>query len=713
MENIYSRVAELVEANKEKMTMAELFQSQTYLSFIKRKAANIISGTFYMLRNEGFAATKQEEDRLLASLGIELIHQPAKKGEEEITAYAADSGQFGRRIVCINTGCSFVEGQDTREEKHMAVLGLLYHEIGHMLFTDYPTLRAWSYQLKRGKWFPKEPQDMNTVAGINLSQNMRDPEFVQVFAHCADSVSNCLEDGYVEREINYMCPGTGKDALAIMNMVLYETSEALENDDPNNPKKYVPGRDFFDVLRQVLLYCEFGEVKIADDYNGPLTDYIYDCVEVIDDYKLQRDPAKRCEGVNEMLCIMAPLIDKAIQEQKQANQQNQQQGQQGQRSGQGSGQGGQQSAASQICQGISGIERSINTSNRNSNCSSAALNNPSQSQNQGANGQQSGEKSAGGNGDASLDAAVQEIDSIINFLASALANQQAEEERVKDLNRDGTNIDCSEYGLSETVSVSVTRAAEVPESNIAAYDRVAGEIQNISRSLQRDIKRVLKDRREGGKRKNLPFGRRLEVSSIVHDDGKYFSRNKLPTETPRLGVGLLVDESGSTSGPLIQAATIASLVVEDFCRELNIPHLIYGYTSGSKDAAIISYAEPQEIDGANRYRVTGMKARGGTPTASAMVFMTKQMLKLTADVRLLIVITDGCSADNYEIDGNERFIEKMIRVLHKDNVIVVAAGIGSDREQVEKEFGDNFMDITDIDMMPEQLVDLIKRNLVV
>ena len=252
MENIYSRVTELVEAKKQKMTMAELFQSPTYASFIKRKAANIISGTFYMLRKEGFVASRQMEDRLLASLTIQLIHEPPQKGKEEITAYAADSGQFGQHLICINTACSFVSEQESREEQHMAVLGLLYHEIGHLLFTDYPTTRAWSYQLQRGKWFPKEPKGMNTVAGINLAQSMADPEFLQVFSHCADSVDNCLEDGYVEREISLMCPGTGKDALAVMNMVLYETSEYLENDDPNNPKKNVPGRDFLDVLHQVL-----------------------------------------------------------------------------------------------------------------------------------------------------------------------------------------------------------------------------------------------------------------------------------------------------------------------------------------------------------------------------------------------------------------------------------------------------------------------------
>lgn len=754
MENIYSRVAELVEENKQKMTMTDLFQSPLYASFIKRKAANIISGTFYTLRNEGFVASKQEEDRLLASLDIQLVHVPPKKGEEEITAYTTDSGQFGQRVICINTASTFVSQQDTREEQHMAVLGLLYHEIGHVLFTDFPTGRAWSYQLEHGKWFPKEPSRLNTVSGINLTQSMADNEFLRVFSRCADSIANCLEDGYIEREVNLMCPGTGKDALATMNMVLYESSKTLEDDDPNAPKPYMPGREFSEVLQQILLYCEFGEVKISEKYTGPLLDIIYDSIEVIDDFKCERDPQKRHEGVNELLCILAPLIDKAIKEQKKANQPQQQQNpqnQKGQNTGagcsgngaaggsgtlgnsgngnsaggngnngsangvNGSSENGQQSVANQLCQMIANIEQAVGASNKNEGCSSAAVNNPNQAQNTGAAQQQSSPNSKGaGNGAGSLAAAAQELNSIAENLATARANCQAEEEREKDLKREGKHMDCSDYGMSSDVSVEVNRAAEVPAGNISAYEKVANDIQGISRGLQRDIRRVLKDRREGGKRKNLPFGRRLEISSIVHDDGKYFSRNKLPTETPRLGVGILIDESGSTHGALIKAATIASLVVEDFCRELAIPHLIYGYTTGGRAAAsIISYAEPQEVDNGNRYRITGMQSRGGTPTAAAMAYMAKRIMKLPADVRLLVVITDGESYDNFKAGDGERVIEKMIRLLRKDNVIVVAAGIGSDRRKVESEFGENFMDITDINMMPEQLVELIKHNLVV
>lgn len=733
MQDIYSRVAELVDAGKHNMKMAELFQSRVYADFIKKKAASIISGTFYTLRQAGFSASVAQENKLLSSLEIKLMHDP----KSDVTAYAQDDGQYGRHLIVINTACDFVSQQGSREAQHLSVLGLLYHEIGHQLFTDYPTARAWSFQLERGRWFPSEPERINTVDGINLAQNMQDKDYRRILQSCGHSVANCLEDGYIEREVNLMCPGTGKRAIETMNEVLWDGVDYLQDDDPANPRPHQPGQEFGDLLQQILLYCEFGEIRVSEDYTGPLLDTVYECCEIIDECRFERDPQKRQKGVNELLCVLGPFIDKAVEEQKQHDQQNQQnqQGQQGQQGQSGQGQGsagnqnqagsqngsGMQSAANALQQLISSVEQAVGASSKNENCTSQAINNPSDVKNAGAAATQDSAQSPGkpgkgvaGNNAGSLDAAVR---SELNNLADAFTRGQAcataESERTAELNREGKHMDCSQYGLSSNLSVNVTRAADVSDTNVRAYEQVEGEIRAISRGLQRDIKRILKDRRESGKRKNLPFGRRLEVSSIVHDDAKYFSRNKLPTETPRLGVGILVDQSGSTGGELINAAMTASLVVEDFCRELDIPHLIYGYTSGRDAAQIFSYAEPQEIDNGNRYRITGMAATGGTPTAAAMAYMSKRMMSLAADVRLLIVITDGQAFDDAMNSDGERVIAKMTRLLRKDNVIVVAAGIGSDREAVENQFGGSFMDITDINRMPEQLVELIKRNLVV
>lgn len=729
MDDIYSRVSELIAEEKEKITMREVFESPTYAAFLRKKAQNIISGTFYELRNMGFCASQAEEDRLLENLRVEVVYKPEEK---DFTAYAEDYGRNHGQLVCLNAGHDLVTEQTSRERKHLALLGFLYHEIGHILFTDYPTCRAWKYRLKEGRWFPQEPKEFNTVTGINLAQNMQDADFLNVMVQCADVIDNCIEDGFIEREVCGICPGMGKDALATLNDEFFERAQELKNRDPDDPEAKKPGYEFFAILRQVLLYSKFDEIKIAEDYNEALGGPIYECIEIVDKCKYERDPQKRIAGTNSILCILSPYIDKAIAEQMQENkesspqQNNNQQGTQsgagnasgngGAGSSQGQG-GGKGNAAGQIGQKIQQLKKQVGASSQNPNNTSSAVNNPGENGNQNAPSSQiaqgSAPKGPGSMGDGNLEAAAKETENLINSIATSKAKKQAEKERTADLNNESKEVDYSAFGLPSNTQIQVSRAASVPDSNIEAYTKVAPEIQNVSRGLQRDIKRLLKDRREGGKRKNLPFGRRLEVTSIVHNDAKYFSRNKMPTETPRLGVGLLVDESGSTAGDLINAATIASLVVEDFCRELDIPHLIYGYTSRRGSTNLISYAEPHEIDSGNRYRITGMDARGGTPTATALTYMANRIMKLPADIRLLIVISDGGSGDNVKTSDGEYVIKKMIRYLQKRKVIVVAAGIGDDRREVKKEFGDNFMDISDIDMMPEQLILLIKQNLVV
>ena len=151
---------------------------------------------------------------------------------------------------------------------------------------------------------------------------------------------------------------------------------------------------------------------------------------------------------------------------------------------------------------------------------------------------------------------------------------------------------------------------------------------------------------------------------------------------------------------------------------LTIPHIISGYTTGGASVNIISYAEPGTVDGNDKYRITGMQARGGTPTKAGLLYMLQRLRKMPVDVRLLIVITDGESGDNsdvkvpYTTNPEGKPIRKIVREAKKEGTIIVAAGIGSDREKVCNEFGaDNFMDITNLDDMPEQLIGLIKDNI--
>ena len=203
--NIYKRVDDLVNEYTEKMKMPEVFMSPEYLAFIRQKAANIISGTFYHLRQEGFAATQSAEDRILHNLSVNLMHDP----QSEITAFAADNGGQGQ-LIGINTGHELVMSHPAREEQHLAVLGMLYHELGHVLYTDYPTKRSWLRKLESKGWFPQAPGGINTPGGVIVEQLLQDEDLRPLVIDLASGIENRIEDGYIETEVRLMCPGMGR-----------------------------------------------------------------------------------------------------------------------------------------------------------------------------------------------------------------------------------------------------------------------------------------------------------------------------------------------------------------------------------------------------------------------------------------------------------------------------------------------------------------------
>ena len=123
---------------------------------------------------------------------------------------------------------------------------------------------------------------------------------------------------------------------------------------------------------------------------------------------------------------------------------------------------------------------------------------------------------------------------------------------------------------------------------------------------------------------------------------------------------------------------------------MELPCYICGYTTASNygGTQILEYVD-QDIDGKDKYRITGMASRGGTPTMPAMRYMGEKLSREQAEQRLLLVSTDGCS------DGGRESIQQVIKDLRKkNNIIVIGAGIGSSRGSVEHEIGDNFIDIS-------------------
>lgn len=198
---------------------------------------------------------------------------------------------------------------------------------------------------------------------------------------------------------------------------------------------------------------------------------------------------------------------------------------------------------------------------------------------------------------------------------------------------------------------------------------------------------------------------RVEASLIHHNDGKCFSKSKSPEDVPELCVGVLLDQSESTMGEIINYERLLALTIEDMCRSIEIPAIINGYSGGGGTVRIISYVEPNSVDRKNALRLTSMRADGGTPTAEALAYILNRLEKRPEPSKILFVVTDGNS-------NNKAYLPMLLAEAKRNHIMVIAAGIGACRQSIHSEFPENFLDISDMNSMPRNICNIIKRKLV-
>ena len=306
--------------------------------------------------------------------------------------------------------------------------------------------------------------------------------------------------------------------------------------------------------------------------------------------------------------------------------------------------------------------------------------------------------------------AASDIERMLEKMAEKAACKQLENERLQELNEAAQSIS---YGdIHNGVEIQVHRISEVDEELQDQYHEICGPLLNISRQLQRSLVQKLKDQQRGGKQTGLVMGRRLDAHALCRNDGKVFYKNNLPNEIPRISVGLLLDESGSMScGDRSTYARAAAIILYDFCQALNIPIMVYGHSTGwGSGVDLYSYAEFDSIDRDDKYRLMDISARGSNRDGAALRFVAEQLSKRTEEVRILILVSDGQpAAHGYSGTAAEEDLRGIKQEYRRKGILFVAAAIGDDKQNIERIYGDSFLDITDLNQLPVKLTAVIKR----
>ena len=661
--------------------------------------------------------------------------------------------------ITINAGNPAITEFPTREERYQMVLGLFAHELGHCLYTDFLTQQTYRNNLSACRWYPEQPklarvQDVKNE-GEFWEYAQENPQNLALLGRVAHEISNVLEDAAMENRVLERFPGTLGQALDFVRAWQWRemptVTQLKEREAQGTPM-------FYCLLQLFLSYGKFGELKYgAEPLSEEHIQTVFELLPLLDNDLRATSGKNRWNTVN---CILIRCWEhvreylealKRRYEEKKAS-------------------GGTGSVFSQLEEELStlvgGSTRgegvtapvseetegpSLPQPEKREKTHALADGNPSEED------ENSGEKlstagvsseSAAGNRSEKQEITPEEtgrmplmetdsvsepmgggieinrdyhpeisntveaeMERLLDTMAEKTVCQELEQDRLRELNQEAQSIS---YGdIHKGVAIRVNRMTEVPPEMVTQYNAIAGPLLAISKQLQKSLLRQLRDQQRGGKQTGLLMGRRLDAHALFRSDGKVFTKNALPIQPPEMAVGLLLDESGSmASCDRATYARASAIILYDFCQALRVPVMVYGHSTGGSGVELYSYSEFDAIDREDQYRLVDISARGSNRDGAALRFVAERLSHRPEELKLLILVSDGQPADTgYYGTAAEEDLRGIQQEYRRKGILFVAAAIGDDKENMERIYGDSFLDITDLNQLPVKLTQVVKRFL--
>lgn len=214
-------------------------------------------------------------------------------------------------VIRINTGSHMVTKVRGRENRYEIVTGLFSHELGHVLFTDFPASQTYSNTLACYRWFPAAPALKSSADFRNenefwdyLKADLKNLQMVQMVAHY---ISNVLEDGYIENRMLNSFPGTLGYCLDKVRQSQYEdipsVTQLIEGEEDGHH------HIFESILQLMLSYAKFGVIRYGDE---PLSDervqVVFGLINDIDAALMTHSAKERLQVVSLILIRCWPYI---------------------------------------------------------------------------------------------------------------------------------------------------------------------------------------------------------------------------------------------------------------------------------------------------------------------------------------------------------------------------------------------------------------------
>lgn len=592
--------------------------------------------------------------------------------------------------ITINFGNPFASRLRTNYPVyHIYVVGLLAHELGHIFYTDFDDSIKYMNEIGRGNIYPEKPVHKNADAFEESLKDENNRKLIQAVAHTID---NILEDIYVNRMQSTNLGGLYARGIALGNKLVADEAPTVEKQKENE------NSDFTIIMNLFLSRIKSG-VAYYGKYESDYKDKVENLMSVAVGYIFGNNHQNRCRGSNVIMCELWDELSEMLEKAKNNSDDN----------------NDNESSDAEILERLKKILKQIEGQTQdteNSTTSKTAKSFEYGGSLDTEKMQQTKGEAVSVNGGEFSDEELEAIRAI-RKIQKNIASDRVEEKIEREIDEELNEIVPKNLpDIHENVSYYVNRP-DIQPSDKNCYDVIATRYKDVVQSLVKVVKRIIKKKNLTGERRGIYCGKSLDTSNLYRPDLKIFKDRKQPKKEISLALSVLIDESGSMSGQRCRSARNASIVLAEMCEQLNVPYEVFGHTALSGRVYLNNYKNFDSLKKDDKYRLAQVDASFSNRDGAAILYVTERLKQRKEQNKLFIIISDGEPADiGYYGDEAKSDLKYIHSQLISSGVDLIAAAIGSDKEVIHQIYGQSFLDVTNLETMPEIFARILKKKIV-
>lgn len=635
------------------------------------------------------------------------------------------------------------------------ILGVMFHEAGHVLYTNFSVLRKYKEQFRDGKLVInsielskeekqslKEINDLlndnrsNVVLGVSLTKTRA---FIY---NIFDWLNNAIEDGRIEKTLLDRDADFGGYCNGLIGL-------------RNKQKDEIVGSNIQDIEKYLNACFEYAKYGTSTTYTGDVFPELEEAKPIIDIMLDCKEAMKFTEYTVELICIAYPnLIKPLLTDQTDDQSDDDQSNDNSQGSSDNNNDNNESSDSSNSDDNQSSGEsgsNNANTENNNSDDSNETEDSQegsgnsdpqeesSEDEGDNSNSQNSQEESDEGDdsnsqGDSNKE---DELDDIMDNLPETSplpeydnmgvesSDDNLEEamqptpdfvgEAAKESVEEEINGEINKMISDSTAPLGCSRVTvidDLPDASLSPnQDAFLNNNRSLFKKVGREIENHLKSDMRTGSNKRKFSGKKFRAEKLVNRDYRYFENTATKRDIPETAVGILIDQSGSMYGEQIRCATYAAMGMYKTLAELeHFDVAVYGHTSTYDEVIINRYIDfgfkpkdPIKV-------LAGIYSNGDNIDEVAVKALGERLKSQMVDKKIMIIISDGLP---HSLIGHaETRLRDLVKGYVKEGIHVFVAALGSDKANIDKIYEDvSFIDITDPSELPTNMLRAIKRTI--